>query len=154
MAGELASMGCKLKWASETTANTKPSTGFVAIANITSIGSMNFEPGTIQVTDLDALHWHKYIGGLSDPGGSIAINCNLTAALKTAWDACRTAYDALTGGKGMWFEVAIPGMSDSFFIRAEPSEFLGPDEIGVDSAVTVTLYITPNGDPEWDTAST
>lgn len=154
MAGELSTIGVKLKYAVETAANTRPSASYTAVANVTGIASMNFTPGTIEVTDLDALKWKKYINGLSDPGGPLPINCNLTASLKTAWEACRTAYSGLTGGKGMWFEIAIPGLGNSFYLRGEPSEFLGPDEIGVDSALTVTLYITPNGDPAWATAST
>lgn len=49
---ELNTIGIKLKYATEATAGTKPTTGFTEIQNITSIGEISSDPDTLDVTNL------------------------------------------------------------------------------------------------------
>lgn len=152
MALELSTAGIQVLYAPEATAGTRPTSGYTVIPNVKSIPEFNPEPSNIQVTDLSDEEWHRYIPGLKDPGGAIGLTVNLNTAFKTAWTALMTSYNALTGGKQMWFEFQIPGM-DSFYFPGMPSE-LGFGGAEVDSVLEATAYVSPNGAPVWATAST
>jgi hypothetical protein len=49
---ELSTIGIRLKYAAESTAGTKPTTGYTEIANITSIGEIAGSPDQLEVTNL------------------------------------------------------------------------------------------------------
>ena len=49
---ELSTIGIKFLYCAETTAGTKPSTGYTEIANITSIGEIAGSPDQLEVTNL------------------------------------------------------------------------------------------------------
>lgn len=51
MANEISTAGIQIGYAVETTAGTRPST-FTNIPNVKTIGDMNPEPSTYEVTDL------------------------------------------------------------------------------------------------------
>ena len=152
MAVELSTAGIVVKYAMESTAGTRPTTGYTAIPGVKSIPDMNPEPAQLDVTPLEETIQHRYIPGLKDPGGAIGLTCNYYSDFVTAWEAMMTAYEALTDGKGMWIEFAIPGMN-SFYFRAVPSE-LGFGGAEVDSVLETTAYLTPNSAPAWAAAST
>lgn len=59
MANEISTAGIALKWAVETTAGTRPTTGFATIPNIKSIPEFNPEPSTLEVTDLSDTEWKR-----------------------------------------------------------------------------------------------
>lgn len=153
MAVELSTAGIKVKYAMETTAGTRPTTGYTQIPGVKSIPDMNPEPAQLDVTPLDETIQHRYIPGLKDPGGALGLTCNYYADFVTAWETMMTAYTALTGGKGMWVEFAIPTMTNSFYFRAVPTE-LGFGGAEVDSVLEITAYLTPNSAPVWAAAST
>ena len=152
MAVELSTAGIVVKYAMESTAGTRPTTGYTAIPGVKSIPDVNPEPNQLDVTPLEETVQHRYIPGLKDPGGAIGLTCNYYSDFVTAWEAMMTAYAALTGGKGMWVEFAIPGMN-SFYFRAVPTE-LGFGGAEVDSVLETTAYLTPNSAPVWAAAST
>lgn len=52
MALELSTIGIRFKYAPESTAGTKPTSGFTEIANITSIGEISASPEQLEVTNL------------------------------------------------------------------------------------------------------
>lgn len=151
MALEIASAGAKIQWAVETTAGTKPSTGFTAIPNVKSIGALDTEPATYDVTDLSDLEFKRYIPGLKDIGGDVPLTFNLTQALLTAWAAMVTAANtAAAAGKSTWYEVVIPNLNESFFFKGIPSP-LGLGEVPTDAALEITGHVTPNQIVGWDT---
>lgn len=152
MALELSTAGIKVKYCMEATASTRPTTGYTVIHGVKSIPEFNPEPSTLEVTDLSDTEWKRYIPGLRDPGGAIGLTVNDFETFRTDWNAMLTSYKALTDGKGMWIEYAIPGM-DSLFFRAIPSE-LGFNGAEVDSVLENVAYLTPNSAPVWETAST
>ena len=90
MANELSTIGIKFGYAVETTAGTRPTTGYTYFNDITSIGEITGEPETIEVTNLLDT-WHRYIEGLKDSGESVPIGANFTKAFLTAWTAARTS---------------------------------------------------------------
>jgi len=150
---EISTAGIKVKYAVETTAGTRPTTGYTEIPDITSIPEYNPQPNNLQVTNLSDTKFHRYIPGLQDPGGAMGFGANDTDALHTAWDAMVTAAaTARASGKQLWIEYAIPGR-DSVYYTAIPTE-LGFGGAEVDAVLTTTCYLTPNSEPIRAAAST
>lgn len=153
MANELSTAGVLVKYAVESTAGTKPSTGYTTIPNIKSIPDFNPEPSSLEVTDLADTEWKRYIPGLKDPGGALAFTANLTSAFETAWGALVTAAEAgFASSKATWFEIVVPGFK-SFYFAGMPSP-LGMSAMEVDAVLEVEAYITPNQIEGWDTSTT
>lgn len=153
MALELSTAGISVKWAVETSAGVKPSTGYTAIPGVKSIPAFNPEPSNLETTDLSQTEWKTYIPGLKDPGGAIGLTVNHYSTFRTAWETMLTAYaTAKSNGLGLWIEIAIPS-EDSFYFGAVPSA-LGFNGAEVDSVLENVAYLTPNTAPVWDTAST
>lgn len=153
MALEISTAGILLKYAVETTAGTRPTTGYTTVPNIKSTPDFNPEPSTLEVTDLSDLVWKRYIAGLKDPGGALSFGANLTSAFKTAWEALVTAYTtAAASSKATWFEIMVPTVG-SFYFAGIPSE-LGINGYEVDAVAEINVYITPNQIVGWNTSST
>ena len=153
MANELSTAGVSVKYCVETTAGTKPTSGFTAIPNIKAIPDLNPEPSSLEVTDLSDTEWKRYIPGLKDPGGALAFSANNTDAFQTAWATLVSAADAgRLASKATWFEIVVPGLTKSFQFAGIPSE-LGLSGIDVDSVLEVDAYIAPNQIDGWDTKS-
>ena len=156
MALELASAGCKIQYCVETTAGTRPTTGYTPLSNVKTIGTLDSEPATYDVTDLSDLEFKRYIPGLKDIGGDVPLGFNLTQAVIDNWSTLVTAADtgaSATPAKSTWFEVVIPKITKSFYFRGVPTP-LGLSEITTDSALEITAHVTPNEIHGWDTKST
>ena len=89
MALEIASAGCSIRYCVETTAGTRPTTGYTPINNVKTIGALDAQPSTYDVTDLSDLEFKRAIPGLKDIGGDVPLTANLTAAFMTL-RYCRT----------------------------------------------------------------
>ena len=154
MALELSTAGVLVKYAVEATAGTMPTTGFTVIPNIKATPDLNPEPSSLEVTDLSDTEWKRYIPGLKDPGGSIAFTANNTEAFQTAWDALVTAAeDAKEDGLSTWFEIFVPGLTNSFYFAGIPSP-LGLSAMDVDAVLEIEAYISPNKITGWAAKST
>lgn len=153
MAIELSTAGIKVKYALESSANTRPTSGYTQIPGVKAISEFNPEPAQLEVTDLSDTEWKRYIPGLKDPGSVQSLTVNDYADFRTAWASMLSAYaSAVSGGKGLWVEYAIPN-HDSYFYRGVPSD-LGFNGAEVDSVLENIAYFTPNSAPVWATAST
>ena len=153
MALEISTAGIQLRYITETTAGTRPTSGYQVVPNIKSTPDFNPEPSTLEVTDLSDLVWKRYIAGLKDPGGALSFTANLTSAFKTVWNDIVSAYaTAKASNKQMWWEIYIPTVG-SFFFAGEPSA-LGINGYDVDAVAEITVYVTPNKIHGWDTSST
>ena len=153
MALELSTAGVLLKYCVETTAGTRPTTGYTQIPNIKSIPDFNPEPESLEVTDLSDTEWRRYIPGLKDPGGALAFTANLTTGFKTAWTALVTAATtAAASSKATWFEIYVPSFG-SFFFAGIPSN-LGMTAMDVNAVLEIEAYVAPNQIHGWDTSST
>lgn len=151
MANEISTAGILLKYASESTAGTRPTTGYTTVTNITVTPEINGEPEALEVTDLSDLVWRRYIPGLKDPGGSLTFTANLTSAFRTQWEGIVTAYKALTDGKAMWFEIMVPGIG-SFYFAGIPSD-LGINGYEINGVAVIDVHIAPNQIEGWSTSS-
>lgn len=147
--------GMLVKYAAETTAGTRPTTGYTTIPGVKAIPAIFNDPNMLQSTPLSATKNHTYIEGLNDSGGSIQLTVNDYDAFRTAWTACVAAFDELTGGKTMWFEIAYQDGSnlESFYFPAQPLK-LGFGGADVDAVLENNLNLAPQGDYEFAAAST
>lgn len=153
MAQELSTAGVLLKYKVETTAGTRPTSGYTTVPNIKSIPDFNPEPESLEVTDLSDTEWKRYIAGLKDPGGALAFTANMTTGFKTAWAALVTAYEGgISTNKACWFEIMVPNLG-SFYFAGIPSP-LGMKGMDVNSVLEIDAYVTPNQIHGWDTSST
>lgn len=153
MAIDLSTAGVKFGYAVESTNGTRPTT-FTRIAGAKSIPELNPAPETLETTTLDATEYKTYIDGLKDLGGALGFTFNLTNDFMTAWEGLVTAADtAKEANKATWFVITIPGISKSLYFTGNPSS-LGMPGMEVNSVVEITAYITPTGEPKWDTAYT
>lgn len=151
MALEMNTIGVKLKWASETTAGSRPTSGYVRIPDIKELPGIENTPSQLDVTNLEDTH-KRSIPGVIDSGGDFAPTGNLTSALKTAWGSLLTAAAAAkASGKAVWFEVSIPNY-DSYYFAGTPSE-LGMPQAGVDAVLEAQMHIIPDKIAGWATAS-
>ena len=155
MANAISTAGMNLKYAVETTAGTRPTTGYTTIPGCKAIPEIFNDPNTLQTTPLSVTKNHTYIAALNDSGGSISVTVNDYSAFRTAWSTCVSAYTSLTGGKAMWFEIAYPSGSglDSFYFPGEPVE-LGFGGADVDPVLENNANIVPTGDFTFASAST
>lgn len=152
MALEMSTIGVKIGYAIESSAGTRPTTGYANIPDVKSIPEINLSPSQLEVTNL-VDRTKRYIPGVQDPGSDFAITANLTAILKTAWGSlCSASNTAWDGGKSTWFEVSIPNF-ESFYFAGRPVA-LGLSAQGVDAVEEANLHIVPNQIHGWDTAST
>lgn len=152
MALEFNTIGVTVKYCVETTAGTRPTSGYTKIPNIKNTPAIDMNPAKIQCTDLED-EYHRYVDGVKDVGDDFPFTANLTAALRTAWEALITAATAARAdGKAVWFEINIPNFA-SFFFAGFPQE-LGVNEMGVDAVIESTLHVVPNQIAGWANAST
>ena len=83
-------------------------------------------------------------------GGALEFTANLTQELQTLWDTIVAAYvDGKETGKSMWFAVVIPGLTNAFYFRGNPST-QGLPAIEVNSVLETSLYITPTLVDGWE----
>ena len=154
MAIALSTAGILVKYCTETTTGTRPTTGYTSIPDVKSIPEFGSDVNALQSTPLSATSNHTYIEGLKDSGGAIGLTVNLSDDFMTAWGSLISAYTtAASASKATWFEYAIPGMAKSFFFPGKPIA-LGFGGADVDEVLEDTANILPVGDFTWATAST
>lgn len=139
-AAGISTLGITFGYGTETTAGTKP-TSFKQLTRINALGGINIEPEQIDASALeDAIT--RYVKGRADTGGSFAVTLNFTSDTVKEWQDLITAYKALSDGKRMWFETIIPGITNSFFVVAQPPEEIPQPEIGQNELLTVEMNLT------------
>lgn len=150
----LSTIGVQLKYAVETTAGTRPTSGYTELKGIKSIPSMTSSPDTLETTTMNETEYKTYIPGLKDLGGALDFTFNLSQKIKDDWESLMTAYTTgIASSKRTWFEVVVPGLTDSLFFPGEPSA-MGLPEMGVNEVAEVENSITPTGAPIWAAKST
>ena len=154
MSQRFSTLGMKLQYCVETTAGTRPTTGYTEIPEVKSVPDLNPQPNGIDVTPLSETGYVQYVDGLKDVGGVLAFTANLNEALMTAWATLITAYTTGQGtSKATWFCVTHPSLSKAVFFEGKPVP-LGLSGAEVNSALETTLYIAPNSAPTMETKPT
>ena len=139
-AAGISTLGITFGYGTETTAGTKP-TSFKQLTRINALGGINIEPEQIDASALED-EITRYVKGRADTGGSFAVTVNFTSDTVKEWQDLITAYKALSDGKRMWFETIIPGVTNSFFVVAQPPEEIPQPEIGQNELLTVEMNLT------------
>lgn len=143
----LSTAGIHLKYAVEATAGTRPTSNYIDLEGVKSTPSLNPSPETLETTDLNETEWKTYVDGLKDLGGALEFTFNLNQTFVNTWDTLMTAYEAAkTTGKSVWFLIDIPGLTQGWYFRGNPSS-LGLPETAVNSVLETTAYITPTDAP-------
>ena len=139
-AAGISTLGITFGYGTEATAGTKP-TSFKQLTRINALGGINIEPEQIDASALEDFIT-RYVKGRADTGGSFPVTVNFTSDTVKEWQDLITAYKALSGGKRMWFETIIPGVTNSFFVIAQPPEEIPQPEIGQNELLTVEMNLT------------
>ena len=150
----LSTIGIKVSYAVETTKGTRPTTGYKHIPDLKSIPSINPAPNTADATTFDNIEYTSYVQLLKDIGGALEISANFTQELFETWDEMVTAYEtAIAEGKETWFCFDIPGFDKAAFITVQPAR-MGIPEASANALLETTVFITPTGEPVFDTDPT
>lgn len=161
MAGEISSAGIKILYAPESTAGTRPTTGYKQKATsgtlniadyVTGINGLGAEYDMYDVTPLSETDRHRFIKGLQNNDGSISLNANINPTSRTDWQAIVAEYTALTGGKALWFQFVLPGDTQAVYVRGEPLPMRFPD-VEAGSAVQGAIQIVENQYADWTSAT-
>ena len=154
MANEISTAGILIKYAAESTAGTRPTTGYTECPDIfTGISGLGAEYDKYDVTTLKETKRHRFVKGLQNNDGNISLSCNINPSARSAWNTIVSTYTALTGGKGMWFEFTLPGDSESYYIKGEPLPMGFPD-VEVAQACQGAVQIIEAESAEFATKST
>lgn len=147
MAINLSTAGVHIKYATESTAGTRPTTGYTDLEGVKSIPSMNPSPENLDTTSLNEIEYKTSIPGLKDLGGALEFKFNLTEDFITLWETMMTAYEtAKATNKQTWYTIEVPGLSKAIFFTGDPTS-LGSPEMAVNSVLETSTYITPTNAP-------
>ena len=162
MAGEISTAGIKIQYCIEATAGTRPTTGYkekessatLKIAEyVTGISGLTAEYEQYDVTPLAETQRHRFVKGLQGNDGNLSLSCNINPTSRTDWGLIVAAYEALTGGKGMWFCFSLPGDTVGAYFRCIPCPMGFPD-VEAASAVQGAIQLIENEYAGWQTLPT
>lgn len=152
MALEFSTIGVKLKYKVESSAGTRPTSGYTEIPDITSVPEIAMTPNNLECTNLSD-QYERFIPGVKRLGNNFQFGANLTSNLESTWNGmCTAAASAWASGKSTWFEIVVPNFK-SFYFAGVPIE-LGTAAMNVDSVIGATLNVTPNQIEGWKASST
>lgn len=145
---DLSTAGIQVGYAFEETSGTKPSV-FTNLPNPKSIPNTNPETSTYDSTSLNDTVWKRYIQGLKDMGGALAINFGMSQVFLDMWEDICDKYDEYSlNNKRMWVEFYHPKLDKGFFFTAEPAR-LGFPSADVDSVWDAEVNVTPTDEIGW-----
>lgn len=151
---DLSTAGIKIYYAVETTAGTRPTTGWAEIPGVKSIPEFGSEPSQLESTTLNATTWRTYVAGLRDTGGAVGLTFNDNDTFQSAWEDLKDAYDTgKASGLATWIEYVVPNMTKAFSYTADIAD-LGFGGAEVDSILENTGYVVPSGGIGWATKYT
>lgn len=153
MALEISTVGGSVKYAVETVAGTRPTTGYIAIPDITTAPEIAMSPSALDASNLsDAVK--RYVPGQQDPGSDKTFAANHTEAFITAWETLVSAAEtALAAGKATWFEYVFPNATKSYFWSGMPLD-IGTDAMDMNSIHTLSATAVLSDIAGWATKST
>lgn len=149
MANEISTAGFSIGYATESTAGSRPTSGYILIPNVKAIGEFNPQPTTYDVTDLSDTEWKRRIPGLKDVGDAVPLTANFTESFLTAWGSLVSAAEtAFNSNKATWYMVTVPNWTKKFYFAGMPTA-AGMPQVETDSVFEGDVYITPNQIKGW-----
>jgi len=134
---EIITVGGRVKYAFETTAGTRPTSGYVTLENVTEAPEISLSLETIDVSNIQD-KVTRYVEGRQDPGGEKQFTMNHSDAGITAWNTLvALAETKKDSGLRCWWEYRYPNATNSFFFCGTPKQ-IGNSGITGNSASTIT----------------
>lgn len=132
----LSTLGVKFGYGAGTT---QPN-AFTELTRINSIGGISL---SIEAIDASALvdEVTRRVAGRADTDETLPVTINATDATITEWEGVITAYNGLTTGQELWFEVYHPRLTKGFFFKAEPPKKLPMPEMGQNQLLTMEINL-------------
>lgn len=137
----LSTLGITFGYGVESTSGQKPTT-FKRLNRMNSIGGISIEPETIDASAIEDLV-ERTVAGRASTGGSFPVGVNFTQETLGEWQDLIQAYKtAQDGQKRMWFETIVPGLTDAFFVVAQPPQAIPQPEIGQNELLVVEFPLS------------
>lgn len=137
---DMTTLGVRFAYGVETTAGTKPTT-FKQMHRCNAIGGISLETEQIDVSALED-YITQYAAGRQDTGGTWEVTFNMNpdviTEIETLYEAATTAKE---GGKGVWFEVIFPDLTDAFFVIAQTGRAIPLPDIAQNEAATIPITL-------------
>lgn len=133
----VSTLGVLFGWAAY--AESKPSS-FKLLSRINSVGEISLETESIDASALED-EVSRSVAGRQDTGGTFDVTVNLTDETKAEWDEVIAAD---TDGKGLWFEIYSPYLTDAFYVIAQPPKSIPLPSMEQNNLMTVTMQLTIN----------
>lgn len=150
---EIITVGARVKYAFETTAGERPTSGYVTLGNVTEAPEISLSLETIDVSNIqDKIT--RYVPGRQDPGGEKQFTINHTDAGIAEWNTLvAQAETKKDSNLRLWWEYRYPNAQKSFFWCGTPKQ-IGNSGIQGNSASTITGSVVFEELAGWDTHST
>jgi len=150
---EIITVGARVKYAFETTAGTRPTSGYVTLQNVTQAPEVKLSLNTIDVSNTqDKIS--RYVPGRQDPGGEKEFTINHTDEGVNEWNTLVALAETKKASKlRLWFEYRYPNSNLSFFFCATPQQ-LGNSGFGGNEASTLSGSVVFEEYGGWDDHST
>ena len=137
----ISTLGIKFGYAAESTAGTRPTAGYTWLERCNAIDGIALSTEQIDASALED-EVSRYVAGRQDSGGTWNVTFNYSDEVDTLLSTMISTYSALTGGKGMWFEVWSPKRTKGYFVKAQPPLVLPLPEESQNALETIQLTFT------------
>lgn len=132
----LSTLGVKFGYA---VGATQPN-AFTELTRINGIGGISLSTEAIDASALvDEVT--RRVAGRADTDETLPVTINATDETITEWEAVITAFNGLTTGQEVWFEVYHPRLTKGFFFKAEPPKKLPMPEMGQNQLLTMEINL-------------
>lgn len=153
MALEITSVGAEVRYAFETTAGKRPTTGYTLLPDVNEAPEQDMSVETIDVSNIsDTVTRYTY--GRQDPGGDMVFTLNHTDAVIDAWaKLVSDAEEKFADGLRLWFEYWFPNAKKSYFWAGMPRK-LGTSGIAQNEMDTIPAHAVLVDWVGWDDEAT
>ena len=113
---------------------------FTELSRINSIGGISLSTEAIDASALvDEVT--RRVAGRADTDETLPVTINATDETIAEWEGVITAFNGLTTGQELWFEVYHPRLTKGFFFKAEPPKKLPMPEMGQNQLLIMEINL-------------
>ena len=149
MSKVLTSIGAVWSILVESTAGTRPTTGYAKIPKIYDCELPELTPNTADATSYDNLVNMSSVPILADTSSNYSLTARYTASqdAETVWNTAVTAYEAgKSSGLGCWLCLAIPDAATAYYLPIVPVATQLPASLPLNDVVSIQLNYSLAGD--------
>ena len=84
----------------------------------------------------------RYVAGRQDTGGGFPITVNITDEVIAEWEALIAAYNEKATGESLYLDIWSPYLSKSYYIVAQPPQYIPMSDMGQNELQTVEITMT------------